>query len=313
MLFGAGVFIYVKYMGDSGGGAAAVKVQIASAREVVRLYDGSAKAQKSEGATLSFGEAGKVADVVAAGTDVKAGTPVATLEAFSKVEKELVDVRDRASFYEKSVQSAKAKNNEDEVKKAEAKVAEKQKLLAELQARATKLRLLAPSSGKVAEVLMAVGADAKPGAPVVRLGDNRITAEFKLPADDVAALKAGARVSVQLASGGAALSGRVQKSEGETAAVEVTDESGAVKPCDELRLVKTKLANVVPVPPAAVVKANGTETVFVLSGDQVRAHPVTVVDRSPSEVLVGTGLAPGDQVIVSGNESLKDGQKVTPH
>ena len=86
---------------------------MASPREVVRLYDGAATVKKSEPQTLSFGEAGKVADVVAKDTEVKAGMPLATLDAFAKIEKELADVKDRAGFYEKQLAAAKAKNDED--------------------------------------------------------------------------------------------------------------------------------------------------------------------------------------------------------
>ena len=284
---------------------------MATAREVVRLYDGAAAVKKSEGQTLSFGEAGKVTDVVASGTEAKAGMPLATLDSYPKIEKELADVKDRAGYYEKQLAAAKAKNDAEGAKAAEAKVAEKKKLLGELEARAGKVRLVAPGNGTVAQVLVAAGDEAKPGAPVVKLADKRSLAEFKVPAADAATMKAGATVTLQPAAGGAPIAGRVASVEGETVTVEIVDEASA-KAGDSLRLVKARVPNVIPVPAAAVVKHDGADVVFVLADGVVHEKKVTVVDRSGAEALVGSGLTNGDQVVSSGADSLKDGQKAAP-
>ena len=68
----------------------------------------------------------------------------------------------------------------------------------------------------------------------------------------------------------------------------------------------------IPVPAAAVVKHDGADMVFVLADGVVHEKKVTVVDRSGAEVLVGSGLTNGDQVVSSGGDSLKDGQKAAP-
>ena len=302
-----GIIAYVKLMGG-GAGSAKVATVVASPREVVRLYDGAATVAKSDGQTLSFGEAGKVSDVVAAGTEAKAGMPLATLDSYGKIEKDLADVKDRAGYYEKQLAAAKAKGDDEGAKAAEAKVAEKKKLLAELEARAAKVRLLAPGQATVAQVMVAAGADVKPGAPVVRLADKRSVAEFKLPTGDAAAMKQGEAVSLQPAAGGAPIAGRVAKVEGDTVSVELADDAAA-KPGDSLRLVKARQANVVPVPATALV---GGDTVYVLGSDgMVHARKVTVVDKTANEVLVGSGLQSGDQVVSSGAENLKDGMKAS--
>ncbi len=303
-----GIVAYVKLMG---GGAAKVSTVMANPREVVRLYDGAAAVKKSEGQTLSFGEAGKISDVVAAGTEAKAGMPLATLDSYGKVEKDLADVKDRAGYYEKQLAAAKAKNDVEATKAAEAKVSEKQKLLAELEARAGKVRLVAPGPGTVAQVMVAAGADAKPGAPVVRLADKRSLAAFKLAAADAAAMKPAATVTLQPAAGGAPIAGRVATVEGDTVTVEIVDEAAA-KPGDSLRLVKARVPNVVPVPASALVKRDGGDVVFVLADGVVHARKVTVVDRTGAEVLVGSGLTNGDQIVSAGADGLSDGQKASP-
>ncbi|HEX6839392.1 MAG TPA: HlyD family efflux transporter periplasmic adaptor subunit [Polyangia bacterium] len=300
-----GIVAYVKLMG--GTSAAHVATVVATPREVVRLYDGAAAVKKSEGQTLSFGEAGKVSDVVAAGTEAKAGMPLATLESYAKVEKDLADVKDRATYYEKQLAASKAKNDAEGIKTDEAKVAEKKKLVADLEARAAKVRLVAPGPGTVAQVMVTAGADVQPGAPVVRLASNHNIVAFKLPAADAANMKPGAPVSLQAAAGGAPIAGRVATVEGDTVTVELPDDA-AVKPGDSLRLVKARVSNVVPVPPSALVNGN---TVFVLADGAVHAHKVTIVDRTPNEVLVGTGLQSGDQIVSSGADTLKDGEKAS--
>ena len=301
----AGAVAYMKFLRPE---SAHVSVMLASPREVVRLYDGAGTVKKADVQALAFGEAGKVTDVVAKGTEVKAGMPVATLESYAAIEKQLTDLKDRESFYQKQLDAAKAKNDEAAAKAAEAKVGEKKKLIGELEARAAKVRLVAPSSGTVNEVLVQAGGDAKPGEPAVKIGDKHMTADFKIEGEGP---KAGDTVQLQLASGGAPIAGHVTQAQNGALTVELPDDAAA-KPGDQLRLVKKKEPNVIPVPAGAVVKRDGKDVVFVLTGGEAHARPVTVVDRGAAEVLISsTGLAPGDSVITSGADTLQDGQQAS--
>lgn len=307
VLIGAGgAVVYMQYFRPQ---SAHVTVMLATPREVVELYDGAGAVKKAEAQTLSFGEDGKVTDVVAKGTEAKAGMPLATLDAYAQVEKSLADLKDRERFYEKQLAKAQLKNDPAELKLAEAKVAEKKKLTAELEARALKLRLVAPASGTVTDVLVTAGADAKAGQPAVKLGSSQLTADFNVPA--ASAPKVGEPVTLQPAGGGTTLiAGHVARVAGGAITVELSE--GAAKPGDSLRLVRTKEENVVPVPAAAVVERGGDQVVFVLSDGEARMRRVTVVDRSnPSQVLISSGLATGDSVITSSAATLSDGQKAT--
>ncbi len=73
--------------------------------------------------------------------------------------------------------------------------------------------------------------------------------------------------------------------------------------------MKARVADVVPVPVAALVHKDGGDVVFVLADGIVHERKVTVVDKSGSDALVGSGLTSGDEVVVSSPETLKDGQK----
>jgi RND family efflux transporter MFP subunit len=61
----------------------------------------------------------------------------------------------------------------------------------------------------------------------------------------------------------------------------------------------------------ALISASGRTVVFVLEGAKVRAVPVAVVAYEGAEVgLAAEGLKEGMQVVVKGNERLRDGQEV---
>ncbi len=290
--------------------ATTVQVVLATPRDVARYYDGTAAVKRADPQPMIFGEAGKVVDVVAAGTKVKVGTPLATLDGYSKIEKDQADVRDRQGFYEKQLAFAKSKNDDGAAATAEAKVNEKKKLLGELDAKAAKLRLVAPTAGTVSEAMVKVGDDIKSGAVVVKLADQRLTAQFKLPIADAAKLSTGALASLAPGAGpGSPMQARIAQIDGGVVTVELLDPA-ALNAGDNVRLVKSKLDNVVKLPAAAVGKREGADVVYVLTGGEAKARPVTIVDREGTDVLVSKGLATGDSVI-SDSSGLEDGQKAT--
>lgn|GEM_PF-2878212 len=300
----AGVVVYLQYFRQQ---PAKVAVALASPREVVRFYDGAGTVKKGEAQALSFGESGKVVDVVAKGTEAKAGMPLASLEAYGPIEKQLVDVKDRLAFYEKQLAAAKEKGSDSGTKSAQGKVDEKSKLMQQLEARAAKVRLVAPTSGQVAEVLVTAGGEAKAGEAAVKIGDGRMTVEFKL-ADGP---KLGEAVTLRAATGGSTLAGKVTSTPEGMVVVELPEDAGTLKAGDSLQLVKQKQSNLIPLPAAALQKRDNADVVFVLSDGAARLRKVTVVDRTPTEVYIGSGLATGDSVITSGAEALQDGQKAS--
>lgn len=304
LLLGGAAAVYFKFLAE---GPVQVKVEVAAPKEVTRLYDGNATVKLSQPQTLSFGEGGTVAEVVAKGTAVKQGQVVASLEGGAKFDKELQDIRDRLAYYQKKVDAAKAKNDEAAAKESESKVAEKQKLLTETEAKAAKVRLVSPVAGTVTEVLVAAGAEAKAGAPVVKLGDSRKVAELKLAAPEAAALKAGATLTLQGKAGVA--NGRVQSVADGLVTIELLDE--VLADGEQVKVVKARVANVIKLPPAAVVKVGADDVVYVLVNGEAKQRKVKVADRSTSEILVSGGLAPGDTIIVSTPTPLSDGMKAT--
>jgi hypothetical protein len=299
----AGAFAYMKLRPET----AHVTVTLASPREWVSFYDGTSPAKKAEAQALSFGEAGKVTDVVAKGTETRPGMPLASLEQYAQVEKQLADVKDRAAFYQKQLDAATAKKDDAAMKTAEAKVAEKKKLITELEARAAKVRLVAPGTGVVTDVLVTAGGDARPGDPAVKVGDKRVSVDFTVPAEG--APKMGDNVSMTGPSGGATIAGKVTAVRAGAITVELP-ENTPVKVSDPLRLVKKREQNVIPLPASAVIQRDGADVVFVLADGEAHQRKVTVLDRSANEVLIASGLAAGDSVITS-SANLQEGQKAS--
>jgi hypothetical protein len=300
-----GVVAYVTWFAPGG---AKVAVKPAAITTTTTLYPGGpVKLGQAPPQKLSFAEAGKVTDVVAAGTEVKAGQALATLDSFPKVEKELADVKDRLGFYQKQLEAAGAKGDVTGQKSAEEKVTEKKKIATDLEAHAAKLRLVASGPGVVSKVSVAAGADAKPGDPAVEFTDKRVVAIFHAPT--AADLKVGSAVTVQ-SLGGVAAPGTVVAHEGEVVTVEV-GESAPLKAGTDVDLVQSKLEGVVEVPASAIASKAGADTVFVLAGGQVHAHNVKIAERSGPKVYLSSGLAAGDEVVVSGVDALKDGDKAT--
>ncbi len=309
LLLIAGVVAYVMLYAPSDS-TTKVSIQVAKSRDVVRWYDGDGKLDKAPPRNLAFGEAGKVTDVVAAGTEVKAGMPLATLDGYTKVEKELVDVKDRMGFYQKQLEAAGAKGDTEAQKSAESKVTEKRKLLGELEARAGKLRLVAPGPGVVEKVRVSAGAEAKPAETAIELTDKRVAAIFQLTPAAASSLKVGDTASLQSSADSKPVDGKIAKLDGGEVTVEV-GEDAMLKAGDAVHLVKSRLSNVVVVPASSVSKKGAVDTVFVLAQGELHAKTITVADRSATEVYVSAGLAPGDSVVTSAVAGLTDGQKAS--
>ncbi len=303
LLMVAAVIYYVMFMAP--GGSAKVSIVVAKPGEVMRVFDEPGKVDKADAKPLSFGESGKVIDVVAAGTEVKEGMPLATLESYSKVEKELADVKDRLGYYQKQLEAAASKSP-DAQKSAEGKVNEKKKLLGELEARAGKLRLLAPGPGVVEKVHVSAGAEANAGSPAVELTDKRVVVMFKLTPETASALKTGEEATLKKPGG--TVAGKISKIDNGVVSVEVAQEL----PADAmLHLVKSRLPGVITVPAAAVTKKNGVDVAYVLSEGTLHERKVGVADRTSNEAYISTGIGAGDMVVTSSAASLSEGQKAS--
>jgi RND family efflux transporter MFP subunit len=285
---------------------AKVTVMTAAPSDIVQLFDGAGSVQRTEQQVFSFGEAGKVAQVVQKGATLKAGEVLATLESAAALDKQLVEVKERLGYYQKQLVAANAKGG-DAAAAAQAKVDEKQKAESDLVAKLARLRLTAPAGGVVNDVLVAQGSEVSAGAPVAKMGESRLVVTF--PAGE-GSPKMGEQVTLQQA-GGATLQGKVATVAGGSLTIDLPTETSGLKNGDSLKLVKGKLGGAVRLPAGALVQREGGDAVLVVSEGKAHVKKVSVAERSGDSIIVSSGLSSGDSVVTSGNEALQEGQAVT--
>ena len=79
----------------------------------------------------------------------------------------------------------------------------------------------------------------------------------------------------------------------------------------EVRLVRGVIEDAVVVPMSAVIPRNGEHTAFVVSEQKKAEARVVRIERFlGSDVLIDSGLRPGDRLVIEGQRSLQDGVPV---
>ena len=220
----------------------------------------------------------------------------------------------QADFLEAEAQFVEAQARE---KSAEARLAETSYQLA-------RSKITAPFSGVVLEVTTIPGAFIPAGTPVVRLLDiDAFEVQANVPSRYTSFLTPGQRVTANTETG-----------------LELTLELRALLPVEDpstrtraVLFLAPELATigdaavgqsltveipvgaareVLSVPKDALVQARGGWMVFVAAEDQAQPRNVTLGAPLGDRYEVIEGLAPGDLVVVRGNERLRPGQDISP-
>ena len=223
------------------------------------------------------------------------------------------------------ISGAELERRESTLKAAQAQLEQAQSQLAVQGNQADYAVLTADVSGVVTAVEAEAGQVVPAGAPVVRIAADGVRdAVFSVPEDQVAAVKVGAPVGVRVWAQGAELAGRVREvaASGDpvtrTYPVKVALQSQNPPPLGatvSVRLQANQDAGppVIKLPTSALRQEGAATTVWVLdkASMTVRAQPVQVATADGNEVVIGSGLAPGMQVVSAGVHVLAPGQKVT--
>lgn len=182
--------------------------------------------------------------------------------------------------------------------------------------------LSAPWAGVVSRVEVAEGNFAAPRTPLVEVYDPAsLVIKCAIPEARSSVVKPGMKIAVQLdAYPGRQLHASVSRVYGEldrrtrTLAVEARpDERLPLLPGMFARLnvpLKTVPDAIVVPSDAIVITATGQRVVFVMKDGKVARKIVKTGIEARGRVQIIHGVAPGDVVVVAGNESLKDGAKV---
>ena len=234
-------------------------------------------------------------------------------------------LRGGSSFSQGRFDDAQADFLEAEAQFVEAQAREKsaQSRLAETRYQLERSKILAPFAGVVLEVNTIPGEFIQAGTPVVRLLDtdafevqanvpSRYTAFLQPGQTVIASTEFGTELALQLR---AVLP--VEDPSTRTRAVlfsapDLADlATAAVGQSLTVEIPVGEAREVLSVPKDALVQARGGWTVFVAVDDQAQPRPVTLGVPLGDRYEVLSGLAPGDLVVVRGNERLRPGQAIS--
>lgn len=293
---------------------------------------------------LGFRVAGKISQRQAEmGQRVSAGTLLAQLDAADyqlaaqAAQAQLSGARtqrDLAQAEFKRYEALRAQNfiSGVELERREATLKAAQATLDQAQAQAqnqgnqaayTQLRADAP--GVITAVEAEAGQVVAAGTPVFRLAhDGPRDAVFAVSESMVMKLQKGQTMQAVVPQGGPALQGRIREIAGSadpvtrTFTVKLALEAGDKLPLGATVNVlaqglKGSQAAVIKVPTSALRKEGKGTAVWVLDPAQmtVSSQPVEVATADGNEVVIASGLQPGQQIVSAGVHVLTPGQKVS--
>lgn len=245
--------------------------------------------------------------------------------AESAVQQAVQQLRSAQASQETSV------NRQQDVRSAQAGVSQAQAQLASAEAAVVIARqnvadytIRAPRSGAVTARNLEPGQYAQPGGALLTIVDlSTIYLQADVSETDVARVRPGIPVTVRVD----ALTNRTWQGQVDsviasadassrtfTAKVRIVNTDRSLRPnmYGNAEVVTGRIANAILVPKAAIFQANGRKVVATVQNGTAKFVPVTTGVTSGDDVVVRAGaLGPNARVIVSGQENLADGQKVS--
>lgn len=248
---------------------------------------------------------------------------------FRGVESQLASARAQTAQADAAIAQAEGQLRaaREGVQAARAQAAASQAGVQSAQAQLGNTRVVAPFSGVVEERLMEPGELASPGQPVVRLvSGGSVKVAAGVPERYATEIEEGTPVRiVPSAYGAEPRGGRVTfvglavDPDSRTFPVEIAVDNAdrALKPEMVVRLELTRdvLRDVITVPRQAVAEDERGAGVFVVeagpSGQSVAARrSVELGPTSGNEIVLVSGVRPGEEIIVSGADGLAEGTPV---
>lgn len=294
-------------------------------REEIRLT-GVARANRD--VEIAAEESGVVREVlVEKGSRVREGQPILRIDD-RVLRAQVEQARAQAELAEQTWQRRKRLWEEDrvgsELAYLEARFAAEQAAanLEALQTRLERTTIHAPFAGILEDRRVEVGTMVSPGqivARVVELGTVKVAAG--VPERYAPDVKAGGEVVVRFDvlsgetfPGSIDYVGATVNPQNRTFPIEVEMENpqGLIKPEMVASVVveRRTLSEAVVVPQDALVRVADGYVAFVAEGDLARARPVELGPAQRNQVVVQSGLEPGDRLIVVGQRTVADGDRI---
>ena len=186
-------------------------------------------------------------------------------------------------------------------------------------------KIVAPFRGEISRKYVDAGAFVSPSAPPTPLVNIVHTETLKIIANvlekDIPLLKAGMKAKVRVESyPGRVFEGRVEKINSALDLATRTLQAEVYIPNSDRSLKPGMFANVelallekpqtLVIPREAVIEAGSEMSVFVVEGEQAVRRSVTIGYEQDRSVEVLKGLNEGDQVVIKGQQLIKEGSTI---
>jgi multidrug resistance efflux pump len=205
---------------------------------------------------------------------------------------------------------------------SQAKLREMEAILEQERTRLQNAKIVAPFRGEISRRYVDAGALVSPSTPLVNLVH---TETLKIVANvlekDIPLLKPGMKAKVRVESyPDRVFEGRVERINSSLdlstrtlqAEIYIPNPNRALKPgmFSNVEVVLVENPQALVIPREAVVESGGETAVFVVNGKQAAQRPITIGYEQDRMVEVLSGLNEGDQVVIKGQQLIKDGSTI---
>jgi multidrug efflux pump subunit AcrA (membrane-fusion protein) len=208
---------------------------------------------------------------------------------------------------------------------SQAKLKEMEAILEQERNHLKDTKIIAPFRGEISRKYVDAGAFVSPSSPPTPLVNLVHTETLKIVANvlekDIPLLKPGMKAKVQVDSyPGRVFEGRVEKINSALdlstrtlqAEIYILNSDRSLKPgmFANVEVVLLEKPQTLIIPREAVIEAGGEMSVFVVEGKQAFRKPITLGYEQDRLVEVLKGLNEGDQVVIKGQQLIKDGSTI---
>jgi len=205
---------------------------------------------------------------------------------------------------------------------AQARLKETEAMLAQERIRLQHTKIVAPFSGEISRRYMDAGALASSSTPIVNLiHTETLKVVAHILEKDIPLLKTGMKASIKTESfPGRVFEGRIARMSSALelatrtlqAEIEIPNAGRMLKPSmfATVELVLSQKPQALVIPQYALIEERGKKIVYVIQGNQAfRRTIVTGIEQTPY-VEVLQGVSEGEQVVVRGQDALREGSIV---
>jgi membrane fusion protein (multidrug efflux system) len=232
---------------------------------------------------------------------------------------DLVEIRSQVERSEKLIAEQVISQSVFDQQRAQMQAAEARVEAAESELRDHTLR--APFDGRVGLRRVSVGSQISPGDVITTIDDiGQMNLDFAVPESFFAALEAGQNISARtIAFPDETFTGTVETIDTRIDPVTRTVIVRALLPNEDARLrpgmfmtviLEKNPRDAIVVPEIALVPEGSSKYVFVIDNDQAVRREVTIGTRLPGRVEILSGLEAGEEYVVEGTQSLRNGSMI---